>query len=319
MQGVTELGNDIYLIDLMDMGIQERTGAYVIKADELTIVETSASPSIPHLLAGLKELGLDPADVKHLIVTHVHLDHAGGAGLFLEHCPEATVYVHPRGKRHLADPSKLIMGARAVYGEKFDQLFDPILPIPDVRLVEMEEDRTLKIGDRILTFMDTPGHAKHHFSIHDSGSNGVFTGDTIGVLYPQLAREGVELSLPSTSPNQFSPEDMLASATKIESLNPERIYFGHYGMSASPVQVFAQLRYWLPIFIEESERVWKANHGVESAEIAEQIKSALFAKVQAYLETRGVKLDNEVYEIIQLDLNVGSMGMIDRMEKLAKQ
>ncbi len=168
-----DLGNDMTLIDLYDLSMPERTGAYVLHADELTVVETSASPSVPHLLKGLEDLNLDPKDVKHIIVTHIHLDHAGGVGLFLEHCPNATVYVHPKGKRHLADPAKLIAGAKAVYGDQFDELFDPIVPVPEERLVEKGEGDTLDIGGRVLTFYDSPGHAKHHLSIHDSLSNGI--------------------------------------------------------------------------------------------------------------------------------------------------
>lgn len=177
MEGITlhkvrDLGNDIQLIDLMDLQTPERTGAYILGAEELTVIETSASPSIPHLIEGLQELNINLEDIKHIIVTHVHLDHAGGAGLFLEQCPKAKVYVHPRGKRHLADPSKLIAGARMVYGDEFDQLFNPIMPIDEKRLVTMEEGQSLDIGGRLLTFYDTPGHAKHHYSIHDSKSNG---------------------------------------------------------------------------------------------------------------------------------------------------
>ncbi|MFS0594096.1 MBL fold metallo-hydrolase [Cytobacillus horneckiae] len=315
MEKIQDLGNEISIIDLMDLGLSERTGAYVIQAEELTIVETSASPSIPYLLNGLKALPIQLEDIKHIIVTHVHLDHAGGAGLLLQKCPNAKVYVHPRGRRHLADPSKLILGAKAVYGEQFDQLFDPIVPIPEDKLIEMEDGSSINIGGRTLTFIDTPGHAKHHFSIHDSGSKGVFTGDTIGVLYPQLVRKGVHISLPSTSPNQFSPDDMLASAKKIESLNPERIYFGHYGMSANPAKVFEQLRYWLPIFTEVSEKVWKDHGGTASEEVHKKIKTAIMEKILAYLEEQGVKLEHDVLEIIQLDLNVCTMGMMDRLSK----
>lgn len=130
-----DLGHRIQLIDGYDLGIPGRTGTYVIQEEQLTIVETSASPSVPYILEGFKALGINPSDLKYIILTHIHLDHAGGAGLLLESCPHAKVIVHPKGARHLARPERLIQGARAVYGDKFDELFDPIIPIPEDKLI----------------------------------------------------------------------------------------------------------------------------------------------------------------------------------------
>lgn len=315
MHAVQDLGNDIHLIDLMDLGTPERTGAYILGADELTVIETSASPSLPHLLQGLQQLNINLEDVKHIIVTHVHLDHAGGAGLFLEKCPEATVYVHPRGKRHLADPSKLIAGARMVYGDDFDQLFDPIVPIAEKRLVAMEEGQTLDVGGRLLTFYDTPGHAKHHFSIHDSKSNGFFTGDTIGVFYPGIARKGFPLVLPSTSPNQFDPEAMLSSLDKIESLQPAHIFFGHFGEGPKPRDVYTQIRYWLPQFTLVAEEA--CHQDKDAVKSQEMIQSELFKRIKQYLMTEHqVNLSVDDEKLLQLDLSVCTMGLIDRLQKM---
>lgn len=314
MTQVKDLGRGVQLIDLMDIGKAERTGAYVLEADDLTIIETSASPSIPYLLNGLKELGIKPEEVKNIIVTHIHLDHSGGAGLLLQSCPNATVYVHPKGERHLADPSRLIMSAKGVYGEDFDRLFDPILPIPEGQLKRMEDGGKLKIGsDRTLTFLHTPGHANHHFSIHDSESNGVFTGDTIGVSYPQLLELGVELYLPSTSPNQFHEEAMLQSADRIEALQPDRIYFGHYGMSKNPVEVFRQLRFWLPQFMESGRKAASAEG--DFSEKAQKLSKDLISIVNDYLADKETEASGDVKEILELDLTVGGMGIIHRLSK----
>jgi glyoxylase-like metal-dependent hydrolase (beta-lactamase superfamily II) len=111
-----DLGKQIHLIDGFDLGMPGRTGTYVIQEEQLTLIETGPSPSVPYVLQGLRDLGLSPEDVKYIIVTHIHLDHSGGAGLLLKDCPNATVVVHPRGARHLADPSRLIESARSVYG-----------------------------------------------------------------------------------------------------------------------------------------------------------------------------------------------------------
>ena len=136
----------IYLIDGYDMGVPERTGTYVIDEEELTIVETGPSPSVKHVKDGLQSLGFSLDQVKYIIVTHIHLDHAGGVGLLLQDCPNAQVVVHSRGARHLADPERLIAGAKAVYGDKFSKLFDPILHVPEDRLLIKGEGDALKIG-----------------------------------------------------------------------------------------------------------------------------------------------------------------------------
>lgn len=314
---VIDLGFNISLIDTFDLGKERRTGSYVLHAEELTIIETSASPSIPYVLKGLDQLGIDLEKVKNIIVTHIHLDHAGGVGLLLKHCPNAKVIVHPRGKRHLADPAKLILGAQAVYGDKFKELFDPILPVPEDRLMIKEDGDIIKIDEeRTLTFYDTPGHAKHHFSIHDSLSNGIFTGDTIGVYYPQLIEHGMELYLPSTSPNQFDPDAMLQSIDRVSKLHVDRIYFGHYGMTEHPAHVYEQIQYWLPIFVAAGKKVWEeyANASFDAKQHA--LFQLLFSEVSRYAEENNIVLEGDILDIIGLDLNVCSMGMLDYLAKL---
>jgi glyoxylase-like metal-dependent hydrolase (beta-lactamase superfamily II) len=316
MQKPIDLGHGVSLIDVYDLGVAQRTGTYVFHEEELTIIETSASPSIPYLLKGLEALGLEARNIKNIIVTHIHLDHAGGVGLLLEKCPNANVFVHPKGKRHLADPSRLIQGAKAVYREKFDELFNPILPVPEERLLTMEDGDTLQIGEnRKLTFFHTPGHANHHFSIYDSRSNGVFTGDTVGVLYPQLRKYGLEFSLPSTSPNQFNPEAMLNSAARLENLHIDRVYFGHFGMSENPSAVFEQLRYWLPKFVAVGEKVMQEFPNDSFDEKAKAISNRLFEMISTHLDEHNVPREADVYEIICLDLQVCAMGIADYFMK----
>ncbi len=252
-----KLGERMFLIDDFDLKMNQRTGTYVLNEEKLTIIETSASPSIPYILEGLKELQVSPADIQYIIVTHIHLDHAGGAGLLLKHCPNAKVVVHPKGARHLADPSRLIASAQTVYGERFWELFDPILPIPSDRLIIMNDQDKLDIGpDCTLTFFDSPGHANHHFSIYYPNDNGMFTGDTAGVFYPQLLPDGVEFYAPVTSPNQFDPDKMLSSILRFEKMNLDNIYFSHFGISKSPSEVYRQVRMWLNVFIEAANQAY---------------------------------------------------------------
>lgn len=300
----------LYLIDGFDLGLPERTGTYVIDEEELTLVDTGPSPSVKHVKIGLAALGYMPEDVKYIIVTHVHLDHSGGAGLLLTDCPNAKVVVHPKGARHLSDPSRLIAGARMVYGDQFDQLFEPIVAIPEERLLIKAEGDRLQIGhDCALQFWDTPGHANHHFSIYDPVSNGIFAGDTVGIRYDQLLREGIELHLPSTSPNQFNPEAMKQAIERMSAARLDAIYYGHFGQTAQPEQALRQSMEWLNVFIEEGRKAFKA--GLNPQQLADR----LFDRVQANLKTLGVPDGHEVYPYIRLDMQVSSMGILDMLSK----
>ncbi|MEH6940306.1 MBL fold metallo-hydrolase [Bacillus sp. JJ722] len=313
MSSVEQINSTIYCIDCHDLQREKRTGCYVIKGKKVTIIETSASPSIPYILKGLEELNIHLHDIEHIIVTHIHLDHAGGAGLLLEKCPNANVIVHTKGARHLEDPSRLIAGARAVYGEDFDNLFNPIVPIPKDRLTVVQHGEQLVIENRTLTFYDSPGHANHHIAIHDSLSNGIFTGDTAGIYYRELDDSPALLFLPSTSPSQFNPKAMEKSIALFESLNPDCIYFGHYGHSNNPTELFKQLRHWLPIFIECGRLAMK-----ESTDTDDRMKIAsdlLMKRFTEYLGAYHIHREHPVYEILELDAKVSAMGIIDALLK----
>ncbi|MBE4908923.1 MBL fold metallo-hydrolase [Bacillus luteolus] len=316
MNQLIRLNESITLIDDFDLGRSARTGTYVIKEEKLAIVETCASPSIPFILEGLHKLDIQPEEVEYIIVTHIHLDHAGGAGLLLEKCSNAKVVVHPKGARHLANPSRLIAGAKAVYGKKFEELFEPILPIPEEKIITMQDGESLKLSsDCTLTFYDTPGHANHHFSIHESVSNGIFTGDTIGIYYQELMKEGVELYLPTTSPNQFDPDVMLSSTRRIKELSPRSIYFGHFGMSTNVQEIFKQIQHWIPIFVASGEEGLKNTHDLSFIEQKEAVKARLLEAIILHLDTLGISRNHEVYSILDLDLEVCAMGIIDYLLK----
>ena len=305
-----DLGYRMFLIDGFDFGLPERTGTYVIREEALTLVETGPSPSVPHIRAGLHKLGYSLEQVKYIILTHIHLDHAGGAGLLLQECPQATIVVHPKGARHIVDPSRLIAGAKAVYGEQFESLYHPIVPVPEDRILVRQEGETLPIGpDCTLQFFDTPGHANHHFSIYDPVSNGMFTGDTTGVYYCQLLSEGLSFFLPSTSPNQFDPDKMTRSIARFREMNLDRLYFGHFGMTEQVEEAFRQVTEWLPVFLAEGEAAWKDGLGHEA------IRDRLFSRVNAYLQQQGVRNDHPAFDLIKLDLGVCAMGLLDYYEK----
>lgn len=280
MKKVEQLSSHLYLIDDYDLQHDERTGTYVLLGDDITLIETCAAPSLPYILDGLQQLHINLNDVKNIIVTHVHLDHAGAAGLMMEKCPNATLFVHPRGARHMIDPTKLILGAKAVYKEDFDKLFDPILPI--------EEER-----------------------VHI-----VQNGDTIGIYYRELADLDVELYLPSTSPSQFQPDAMIASKNHIQSMNVDTIYFGHYGASSNVTEVYNQLEHWLPIFVNTGNEIFQKHTDFDEATKA--LQSLLLEKVSTHLTKLNVPSNHSVYNILHLDLEISAMGIIDYLTKQTK-
>lgn len=311
---IYRIDSRISLVDLMDLSLKERTGSYILNEKALTVIETSASPSIPHLKKGLSKLNINPEDIQYIILTHIHLDHAGGAGLFLKECPNARIIVHPKGKRHLVDPTRLITGAKAVYGDKFEELFQPIVPIPEDRILVMAHGEQLSIGDDCkLTFYHTPGHANHHISIYDSTSNGVFTGDTCGIQYTIGAKR---FYFPSTSPNQFDPEWMKDSIQMYKALHPDRLYFGHYGVTEEVSFALSEVEKWLNLFMKKSEEQYSAHVTME--ENLTSITSSLFELTSRELLQKGIDPDNPVFQLLRLDMNVSAMGIVDYLNKQHK-
>ncbi len=212
---------------------------------EVAFIEVNTAHALPHLLAALRDAGLAPEAVKYVIVTHVHLDHAGGTSALMKACPNATVLAHPRAARHLIDPSKLVASARQVYGaELFDQLYGVIEPIDAARVKSLEDGASVELGGAKLNFIHTRGHANHHFVVHDEAQNVVFTGDTFGLVYPALQRAG-RFAYPSTSPTDFDGLAAIDSVKRVMALKPRAVALTHFGMFEDVEVIGAQLLRWL--------------------------------------------------------------------------
>jgi len=205
--------------------------AYLIVEDGRgAFVDCGTNHSVPRLLDALQRASLAPADVDFLIVTHVHLDHAGGAGLLMEHLPNAVLVAHPRAAPHLVDPAKLIAGATAVYGEEeMQRSYGTLVPVPEARVRVVRDGETVALAGRALAFIDTPGHARHHHCIWDARSRSWFTGDTFGLSYRELDGPQGAFILPTTTPVQFEPEALKASIARMVAYAPEAMYLTHYG------------------------------------------------------------------------------------------
>lgn len=202
----------------------------IVDGGEAAIVETGTAHAVPMVLEALSVLGISSPAVRYVIPTHVHLDHAGGASALMSACPQATLLCHPRAQRHLVDPSRLVAGAEAVYGAtRVRELYGPIGPVDASRTITMADGDTAPLGARTLTFLDTPGHARHHFCVLDSGSHGVFTGDTFGLAYPDLVAGGAPFLFPTTTPVQFDPQAMQASVKRLAALDAGTAFLTHFG------------------------------------------------------------------------------------------
>ena len=227
-------GHGIYTIDahyvaprVASIHLIVGTGAEGVEA---AFFDTGTNHSWPYVSGALAALGIKPEQVRYVIPSHVHLDHAGGAGKMIENFPRAKLVVHPRGARHLVDPSKLFAATIAVYGEATThRLYGELVPVPADRVIEAADGMVLKLGQRELLLLDTPGHAKHHVCLRDGQTGGCFTGDTFGLSYRQFDVAGRPSIIPTTTPSQFDPAAMRASIERLLAFNPPAMYLTHFG------------------------------------------------------------------------------------------
>jgi glyoxylase-like metal-dependent hydrolase (beta-lactamase superfamily II) len=213
-----------------------------VEGEEAAFIETNTSRALPLLLAALEAEGLKPEQVRYVIVTHAHLDHAGGAAALMAACPRATLVAHPRAARHLIDPSKLERGARLVYGDEvFERLYGALASVPEERVLQLEDGATIAFGSGELRVLHTRGHAKHHFCVLDPLADAIFTGDAFGLEYPDLQAGGLFI-FPSTSPTDFEGEEALAAYDRVADSGAGRAFLTHFGEERRLAEARIQLR-----------------------------------------------------------------------------
>jgi glyoxylase-like metal-dependent hydrolase (beta-lactamase superfamily II) len=242
-----EIAPGVIEIDTMLGGWDQVTAGYLLPGDAPVLVETGSQSSIPTLLAALDSLGVDPGSLAGVAVTHIHLDHAGGVGDVARAFPTATVYVHEKGARHLADPTRLLDSAARVYGPLLDSLYGRLDPTPAERIHVLADGEEVRIGpDRVLTTVDSPGHAKHHLALHDSASGILFAGDAVGVRLPDAG-----VLRPSTPPPDFDLDQALTSLERFAARRPSGLALAHYGLVGEPAAVLEEaadtLRRWAAV------------------------------------------------------------------------
>ncbi|MCX8064528.1 MAG: MBL fold metallo-hydrolase [Candidatus Hydrogenedentes bacterium] len=221
----------------------ERACAFLlVEGDRASFVDNNTVFAVPYLLEALEQRGLKRENVDYIVVTHVHLDHAGGTAELIKHCPNAKVIAHPKASRHLTNPSRLIEGARAVYGEPlFTQLYGEIQPVPEERIYSVSDNEMIIWGERKLIFMHVLGHATHHICIYDSKVNGVFTGDSFGIGISDKNNYENLFIIASTAPADFDPFEAEKTINRILDLSPDYVFLPHYGIHKSPEKIADKL------------------------------------------------------------------------------
>jgi glyoxylase-like metal-dependent hydrolase (beta-lactamase superfamily II) len=311
-----EVADGVYCIEtgLYRHGL---AACYLVRSeDRLAFVETGTSRSVPRMLDVISALGLRPENVDYVIPTHVHLDHAGGAGDLMALCPNARLVVHPKGANHMIDPSKLAAGATAVYGEEeFARCFGTLVPVPEERITVADDGMLIDLNGRLLTFIDTPGHANHHGCIFDEPTAGFFTGDTFGISYRELDTPDGPFLFAPTTPVAFDPDAWQTSLDKILSFDPRTIYLTHYGRVDYPLVLAEDLRK----SIRELADLALAEEANAQEGRSERLQKGVAAQLIAGARSHGCELDDaQIREILAVDIELNAQGLEVWLTRRAK-
>lgn len=278
----------------------------VVENGRAALIDTGTWHSVPHILQVLAQHSLLPSDVDFVIPTHIHLDHAGGAGELMRHLPQASLVVHPFGAGHMIDPARLQQGAIAVYGEaRFREDYHEIVPVDAGRVIEATDGFEIDLNGRTLVALDTPGHASHHICIWDERTRGFFTGDTFGLSYRETDVDGRPLLFPTTTPVQFKPEKWLESLDKLEAHDPRVMYLTHFG----PVFAVKALMDDLRGLIRAHHQLAREHIGVDQPETG--IRSHLADLYLERMKAHGLEWPEErMKAFIEMDLELNTQGLV---------
>lgn len=307
------LGHGVFAIDTGFHRPAFDTAYLLVQDGRAAFVDTGTNHSVPRLLAALDALGVATDAVEHVIPTHVHLDHAGGAGLLMRSLPSAQLLIHPRGARHMIDPRVLWAGATAVYGaDEMDRSYGRIVPVPAGRVQTTHDGMRIALAGRVLEFAHTPGHARHHHCIWDERSRGWFTGDTFGLSYRELDSARGAWILPSTTPVQFDPPALVASLHRLLARSPDCMYLTHVGRVDDVPRIGALLLSLL------DEMVALARLHRQAPDRHEALKRGQLAIFMRSLAAHGCRASEQaVAEILAMDLELNAQGLaiwLDRVE-----
>lgn len=291
----------------------------IVENGVAALVDTGTQFSVPGVMQVLQNKQLVPEKVAYVFLTHIHLDHAGGASEFMRLLPNAKLVVHPRGAKYMINPAKLIAGVMAVYGEaEFKRLYGEISPIDENRIIEAPDETRIDLNGRSLLLLDTPGHARHHYCIFDEQSQSFFTGDTFGVSYRELDVDDLEFVFPTTTPVQFDPNAAHASLNRIMSYQPQYAFLTHYSRIGHLPYHATQMHELIDAFVNiANQAVNKTSDRREF--IAQTLKTLLCQRLAIHGCTWS---STAIYELLRLDIELNAMGLetwLNQSEKSNKQ
>ncbi len=312
---IADLGHNVYQVDIHDQKQPGITSCYIVVAEKAALIETGASPGAPYILNALNEIGVPREKVGYIIGTHIHLDHTGGAGVLARELRDAEVYVHPRGARHLIDPSRLVAGAKTLYGDKFDELFGEIAPVPEDRVKTPGDGETIDLGGRVLTVYHSPGHARHHMVIYDPASSGLFAGDAVGVRFERVSELcGREITMPTTPPSEFDPPAMIESLERFKKLGLKRVYFTHFGMSENVSFIINRHAEIVRAYEELGKKFFIGGEGTVA-----DLEERIWEMVMAGIAPAGITgRHHPDLEYVELNVKLNALGIQNYFERLKK-
>ena len=306
---ISDLGNDVFQIDTRMAGYEGITAGYLIRGDRPCLVETGTAPSAPVVRDALAELGVGSNDLATVVVTHIHLDHAGGTGDIAEMFPAAEVVVHELGARHLADPSRLMASARLVYGDELDELFGTLAPTPAARIRTVERTGVVDLGGgRELQSHYSPGHAKHHVGLVDSVSGDLYVGDAAGIYIPETGD-----MRPATPPPDFNLDIALDSLRTFAALQPVRLLFSHFGPVTAVDETLERSAAEIIVWVEETRQARRA--GLDLDHAAAMVAERTRQRYRALADSADPELAAKYDRISSAQANVaGIMHWLDKTE-----
>ncbi|UCH98377.1 MAG: MBL fold metallo-hydrolase [Candidatus Aminicenantes bacterium] len=315
-----DIGDGIYVVETFYLNRVDFAACYVMEDEgEVAVIETNTNHAVPFILGTLTQLGFGKERVKYVILTHIHLDHAGGAGELMRNLPAAELVLHPRGRKHIINPEKLINSVKEIYGQaKYKELYGDIVPVPKERVKIANDRDEVRLGSRDLQMFDLRGHAKHHLVVWDKKTKTMFSGDNFGIGYPRMDFGNFRLVFPSTSPTQFEPGKALETYAKIVNLNPSRVLLTHYGVLENIGETHAQLNSWIEFSVEIAEK--RYNGGYRENDLTDILEKDLWRRFETTVtDARGTGLTPGEKEWLAMDAEINARGLTHYIHKLNKE
>lgn len=312
---LTTLDDGIVAIDTEYLRPLQDASHLIVEKGRAAFVDTGTNDSVPLLLDALRQQDLEPGDVDFVFLTHIHLDHAGGAGLLMQQLPNAQCVIHPRGAPHMVSPERLIKGTEAVYGaERTREMYGEIRPIEERRVIVVDDEQWIDLNGRQLQALFTEGHARHHYCLNDPASRGVFTGDSFGISYRELDTAAGEFIYPTTTPASFDPPEAHRAVDRIMGCEPEQLYLTHYSRVRNLDRLAADMHSGIDAFEEMALEHRAAENRIEV------IESAMYEHLSTRLIEHGFKGGHDaIRSVIDIDVILNSAGLVAWLERLEKR